>query len=78
MCIRDRYAYDFKANALKLKDGKTYLVEGNEALQIWIYKALLTPRFRHVAYTKAYGSEIHTLLGHCLLYTSSYGPRPDR
>ena len=57
------YAYDFKANALKLKDGKTYLVEGNEALQIWIYKALLTPRFRHVAYTKAYGSEIHTLLG---------------
>ncbi len=32
-------------------------------MQIWIYKALLTPRFRHVAYTKAYGSEIHTLLG---------------
>lgn len=57
------YAYDFKKNLLKLKNGKTYLVEGNEALQIWIYKALKTQRFRFIGYTRAYGNEAETLYG---------------
>ena len=57
------YAYDFTANALKLKDGKTYLVEGNEALQIWIYKALRTPRYAHAAYDDDYGCELGNLMG---------------
>ena len=30
------YAYDFENNRLLLRDGNTYLVEGNEALRIWI------------------------------------------
>lgn len=34
------YAYDFENNRLLLRDGNTYLVEGNEALRIWIFKAL--------------------------------------
>ena len=38
------YAYDFANNCLLLKDGQTYLVEGNEALRIWIFKALATDR----------------------------------
>ena len=39
------YAYDFERNCLKTgPDGNTYLVEGNEALRIWIYKALRTVR----------------------------------
>ena len=38
------YAYDFENQCLKLKDGNTYLVEGNEALRIWIYFALGTAR----------------------------------
>ena len=41
------YAYDFKNNQLLLRDGKTYLVEGNEALRIWIFKALDSERFRY-------------------------------
>lgn len=57
------YAYDFVNNCLLQRDGRTYLVEGNEALQIWIYKALHTARYKFVAYSRAYGSEIKTLIG---------------
>ncbi len=45
------------------RDGQTYLVEGNEALRIWIFKALDTERFRYTAYDSDYGSEIDTLIG---------------
>lgn len=57
------YAYDFESNCLLLKDGQTYLVEGNEALRIWIFKALCTERFRYTAYDADFGSEIGTLTG---------------
>lgn len=57
------YAYDYENNCLLLRNGQTYLVEGNEALRIWIFKALITERFRYVAYDSDYGSEIDTLIG---------------
>ena len=57
------YAYDYENNRLLLRDGQTYLVEGNEALRIWIFKALDTERFRYTAYDSDYGSEIDTLIG---------------
>ena len=57
------YAYDFANNRLLLRNGNTYLVEGNEALRIWIFKALTTERFRYTAYDSAFGSETHTLIG---------------
>lgn len=57
------YAYDYEKNRLLLRDGQTYLVEGNEALRIWIFKALVTARFRYIAYDSDYGSEIDTLIG---------------
>lgn len=56
------YAYDFDEQKLLLKDGKTYLVEGNEALRTWIFFALATARYRYVAYDSAYGSEIEDQL----------------
>ena len=41
------YAYDYARNELLLdENGCTYLVEGNAALRIWIFKALTTARFR--------------------------------
>lgn len=53
------YAYDYKENKLLLdENNKTYLVEGNEALRIWIYKALSTARFRYTAYSAAFGNEV--------------------
>lgn len=57
------YAYDYENNCLLLHNGNTYLVEGNEALRIWIFKALATERFRYTAYDAAFGSEIDTLPG---------------
>ncbi len=57
------YAYDYENNRLLLRDGQTYLLEGNEALRIWIFKALTTERFRYTAYSPDYGSEIDTLIG---------------
>lgn len=57
------YAFDYENNRLLLRDGQTYLVEGNEALRIWIVKALVTERFRYTAYDTDYGSEIDTLIG---------------
>lgn len=57
------YAYDYENNCLLLRNGQTYLVEGNEALRIWIFKALITERFRYIAYDSDYGSEIDTLVG---------------
>lgn len=59
------YAYDFEKNELKRdRDGKTYLVSGNEALRTWIFFAFLTARYRYTAHTGGYGSEIEEeLLG---------------
>lgn len=58
------YAYDFVNNRLLTgPDGNTYLVEGNEALRIWIYKALRTPRYAHAAYDDDYGCELDNLIG---------------
>lgn len=62
------YAYDFEKNELLLDaEGHTYLVEGNEALRIWIFKALITERFHYTAYSFAFGSEIQDqIIGHSM------------
>lgn len=57
------YAYDFENNTLKTKNGIHYYVYGNEAMKIWIYKAMITNRFKHSAYTDRFGTEIYSLIG---------------
>lgn len=58
------YAYDFENNCLKIdSEGNTIIVEENEALKIWIYKTLMTARYRYVTYTDDYGSELDDLTG---------------
>ena len=57
------WAFDFEREELKIKHGKYYLVEGNEALKIWIYKALKTERFIFNAYSNKYGNEVSILIG---------------
>lgn len=62
------YAYDFEKNELLLDaDGCTYMVEGNEALRIWIFKALVTERFHYTAYSFVFGSEFQDqVVGHSM------------
>lgn len=57
--VLKEYAYDFQENKLLLdENGKTFLVEKNEALRIWIFKALSTARSRYTAYSPDFGTEI--------------------
>ena len=56
-------AYDYGKNCLLRKGGRPYLVEKDEALQIWIYKALKAKRFVWPAYTHDYGTEIEDVTG---------------
>lgn len=59
-------AYDFETGQLKTRGGQYYYVDKNEALKIWIFKALFTSRYTYLAYSTNYGNEIYTLIGRYL------------
>ena len=51
--------YDFDKNDFRYdSNGQHIIVSGNDALKIWIYKALMTERFRYLAYSWQYGLEV--------------------
>lgn len=58
------YAVDWDNKTLLLKDGRPYLLTGNEALKVWIYKALhpQTQLFKYNAYSDNYGNEFNNLI----------------
>lgn len=58
------YAVDWDNKTLLLKDGRPYLLTGNEALKVWIYKALhpQTQLFKYNAYSDNYGNEYMSLI----------------
>lgn len=56
-------AWDFERDVPVFRGGVPVVVEGREAVKVWIWRALRTPRFRYEIYTWAYGSEFESLLG---------------
>ena len=56
-------AWDFKRNIPIIEKRDFKIVEGNEAIKVWVYKALLTPRYQYSIYTWNYGSELLSLIG---------------
>lgn len=64
------WAWDFEKMDFKLKDGKMYLVEGKEAVKIWIWKLFMTTRYREVIFNWDYGNELENLIGQG--YTQGY------
>lgn len=48
------YAWDFEKDEF-VRDGNGHMIllEGNDALKVWIYKALKTERFIYKAYSPA-------------------------
>lgn len=52
------YEIDFKTGQLT---GRT--VEGLEAIKVWIWLVLQTPRYRYYIYTWDYGNEFEDLIG---------------
>ncbi|AGX43946.1 DUF2634 domain-containing protein [Clostridium saccharobutylicum] len=56
------YAWDFDNDDYIIQDAELVIIEEDEALKVWIYKALKTPRFRYLAYSLYYGNEFETLI----------------
>ena len=53
------YAWDFDTDNFILDgNGNMIVLEGNDALKVWIIKALRTERYNYLAYSWRYGSEI--------------------
>ena len=59
------YEIDFKTGQLTGR-----IVEGLEAIKIWIWLVLQTPRYRYYVYTWDYGNEFEDLIGQG--YTEEY------
>ncbi len=59
------YEIDFKTGQLTGK-----IVEGLEAIKVWIWLVLQTPRYRYYVYTWDYGNEFEDLIGQG--YTEEY------
>ena len=56
-------AWDFEKDTPILENGDFKIVEGNNAIKVWTYKALLTPRYNYSIYSWDYGSELMGLIG---------------
>ena len=56
-------AWDFKRDIPILENGDFKIVEGNDAIKVWVYKALLVPRYNYSIYSWNYGSELMDLIG---------------
>ena len=56
-------AWDFKRNTPIIQNGDFKIVEGNNAIKVWVYKALLVPRYNYSIYSWNYGSELMDLIG---------------
>lgn len=44
-------AWDFENDVPRFRGGQPILVEGKEALKVWIWRALRTARYRYEIYT---------------------------
>ena len=56
-------AWDFEKDTPIIQNGDFKIVEGNNAIKVWAYKALLTPRYNYSIYSWDYGSELMDLIG---------------
>lgn len=58
------WRYDYDAGEFVLTpSGKVAIADEKEAWVQWCHKAILTPRYRHVIYSRDYGSELEELVG---------------
>lgn len=67
------YAWDFEQNKFIYDDnGNHILLTGNDALEVWIYKALKTERFDYLAYSWQYGIELKPFIGKVMSVQERY------
>lgn len=56
-------AWDFIKDEPIINNNDFVIVEGNEAIKVWIYKAINTVRYQYPIYSWDYGCEIDSLIG---------------
>lgn len=56
-------AWDFDRDIPIFRQGEPVVVTGKEAVKVWVWRALRTPRYRYDIHTWAYGSELESLVG---------------
>ena len=56
-------AWDFENDKAIFVDGSPKIIYKNEAIKVWIYKAIKTNRYQHEIYSWDYGCEIESLIG---------------
>ncbi|MBC8580005.1 DUF2634 domain-containing protein [Zhenhengia yiwuensis] len=56
--LHKEYDFDFSNGQLTGK-----VLEGKEALKVWIYKTLLTKRYKHIIYSWDYGQDLEEIIG---------------
>lgn len=62
--VYEEFAWDFeKQEFIYDKYGGHVIVQKNEAIKVWIYKALQTERFCYLAYSGQYGLELEQFIG---------------
>lgn len=55
--------WDYQTGTSVFSAGAPVIVSGAEAVKVWCWKALKTPRYRHDVYSWDYGSEAEDLIG---------------
>ena len=55
--------WDYLKDKPLIKNNEFVIVEGKEAIKVWIYKAIKTVRYQYPVYSWDYGCEINSLIG---------------
>ena len=67
------YAWNFETDKFIYdNNGNHVIVEKNDALAVWIYKALKTERFDYLAYSWQYGIELKPFVGKVMSVQERY------
>lgn len=64
------YAWDFNKEDFAKRGNKLCVVEGDEAIKVWLWKLFSTERFRYLIFDWDYGHELEELMGRG--YTEAY------
>ena len=56
-------AWDYEQNVPIYRGGSPVLITGGEAVMVWAWNALKTPRFFYEIFTYDYGNELESLIG---------------
>lgn len=67
------YDWNFETNSFKFTaKGSRIKVTGDEALKVWVYKALMTERNQYLAYSTRYGIQLKPFIGKVMSVSERY------